>query len=448
MPYRIATSLLLLQHGGVVAFRAPSPINNNPLGRQRQRQWSASSLNTANLESEQIPFPPLEESILDDGRGHVNGDLARAIYAWEVEHSNDRSFPWVDAITGRFSTRDGLRLVDELAREISSSLAANGDGGGNDDDSAGISYSDLVQEGMVALLRAMSTYDNYRSHNISPSSSSASTAASFEEYARRSIHSSLLHFLAHSSRPIRLPLSLQTALSDAEVAADRLRRKLDGKEPTLAQVATEVGIIPAQLALYRKLNRSMASRGGNGGGAFVSVEDGMEVYDPTLAGVGEGSSGLHARRDLDTNSRTAEAATPSMSTPSSLVRLNSQEDDWTREPPERAVAPLREALADTEEINDPLGHTHHRIVNEELDLFLQETLSEEELTVIQLRFGLVDSKHGGKGWTAGEIGLGWGEDVAGLAGEALEKLRKAAAESGNWDNADDDNNDAYVEVSL
>ena len=104
---------------------------------------------------------------------------------------------------------------------------------------------------------------------------------------------SFLHFLAHSSRPIRLPLSLQKTLETANVAAEKLRETL-GKEPSLVQVAKEVKIAPEQLALYRKLYRTMVSRAGT----FVSVEDGMEVYDPTLAGVGMGT-GLRARRDLE-----------------------------------------------------------------------------------------------------------------------------------------------------
>ena len=104
---------------------------------------------------------------------------------------------------------------------------------------------------------------------------------------------SFLHFLAHSSRPIRLPLSLQKTLETANVAAEKLRVSL-GKEPSLVQVAKEVKIAPEQLALYRKLYRTMVSRAGT----FGSVEDGMEVYDPTLAGVGMGT-GLRARRDLE-----------------------------------------------------------------------------------------------------------------------------------------------------
>ena len=105
------------------------------------------------------------------------------------------------------------------------------------------------------------------------------------------------------------------------------------------------------------------------------------------------------------------------------------------------MAPLRDVLTDKEEINNPLSYTHHFLLNEELNEFLCGTLSSVELEVIQLRFGLVDSKYGGRGWSAHDIGVRMGmerEEVVKVASIALEKLRKAAA----------DDDDAFVEVSL
>ncbi|EED90612.1 RNA polymerase, partial [Thalassiosira pseudonana CCMP1335] len=213
-----------------------------------------------------------------------------------------------------------------------------------------ISYPDLVQEGMIALLHAISSYNSYKTHNKNDQS--------FEKYAQQTIQSSLLHFLAHSSRPIRLPFSLQTTLQSANEAAAKLRSAL-GREPTLTQVAKEVNIDAHQLALY-------------------------------------------------------PGAT--------------EEDDWEINNPERTVAPLRDILTDTEEINNPLSYTQHYLLTQELDQFLYETLTHDELEVIQLRFGLLDSKYGGKGWSAGQIGERMNmdkEEVVKIASSALEKLRKA-----------------------
>jgi len=302
----------------------------------------------------------------------------------------------------------------------------------------GLSYNDLVQEGMISLLRAMSTYDNYKQHNNS----------SFEEYAKQSITSSFLQYMAQSSQ-IRLPLSIQTTLQSANVAATKLRQTL-GKEPSLTQVANEVNVNPEKLLLYRKLYKSK-----HGSDAYVSVEDGLEIYDPTLSGVGEGyglSSRIDTEGDKKGDSSTTESTTASTTSvdilsdneQELLAQINFQEDDWTNDPPERSVSPLKDVLTDTEELNNPLSYTHHYLINEELNEFLKETLTEEELIIIQLRFGLVDSKYGGKGWSAKDIGLRLNMDhdeVVKIASEALEKLRMNREEMEN-------DNDAYVEVSL
>jgi len=305
-----------------------------------------------------------------------------------------------------------------------------------------LSYNDLVQEGMISLLRAMSTYDNYKQHN---------KQTSFEEYAKQSITSSFLQYMAQSSQ-IRLPLSIQTTLQSANVAATKLRQRL-GKEPTLTQVANEVQIDPEKLLLYRKLYKSK-----HGSDAYVSVEDGLEIYDPTLSGVGEGY-GLSSRIDTDNGDKKVDSSTSDSSTASTtsvdilsdneqelLAQINFQEDDWTNDPPERSVSPLKDVLTDTEELNNPLSYTHHYLVNEELNEFLKETLTEEELIIIQLRFGLVDSKYGGKGWSAKDIGVRLNMDhdeVVNVASGALEKLRMNREEMEN-----EYDNDAYVEVSL
>mmetsp|Transcript_9285 Transcript_9285/g.13921 ORF Transcript_9285/g.13921 Transcript_9285/m.13921 type:complete len:427 (+) Transcript_9285:96-1376(+) len=425
MLYSAAAALLLLNHRAT-AFQCGTPINN-ARGASAHSNHHHQILFSATLDS-----IPLLESILEDGDGHINSALASAIYEWETAHTQTAP----GSIKKEFSTRDGLRLVDELAREVLDSLESNNDE--NDGKKSTISYNDLVQEGMIALLRAMSTYTNYTSLGTKNKS-----ITSFEQYAKEAIHSSFLQFLATTSRPIRLPASLQTTLEAANTAAKYLRNKL-GKEPSLAQVAKEVDVNPEQLALYRKLYRKMVGRVGT----FVSMEDGLEVYDPSLAGyVG---NGLRARSDSDaavSSSDETDASSSSTSSttpadvPSTLLQLNTQEDDWTRQPPERSVAPLRDVFTDTEEINNPLSYTHHFILNEELNQFLCETLSTVELEVIQLRFGLVDSKYGGRGWSAQDIGERVGmerEEVVKVASVALEKLRLAAA-------ADDD---AFVEVSL
>ena len=72
-------------------------------------------------------------------------------------------------------------------------------------------------------------------------------------------------------------------------------------------------------------------------------------------------------------------------------------------------------------------------------------MTDKELLIIQLRFVLVDSKYGGKGWSAKDIGVRLNMDhdeVVKIASVALEKLRM------NKEDMENDENDAYVEVSL
>lgn len=309
-----------------------------------------------------------------------------------------------------FSTRDGLRLVDSLAREILSSISS-------DSPREPVSYSDLVQEGMMALLRSMSSYTTYQSYNEKD--------VGFASYAEKSVQSAMLNFLAHSSRPISLPMSLQSTLQKANAAAAVLRKRL-GKEPSLVQVAKEVDVKPEQLALYRKLHRTLVGRLET----FVSMEDGLEVYDPTLAGSMAAPQFTEDESDDEDEELTEQ----------DLFALNTQEDNWETRAPERTVVPLRDVITDTEEINNPLSYTHHRRLTNELDQFLLETLDEKEREVIQLRFGLVESKYGGRGWSASQISERMGiekDEVVKIASTALEKLRNAAAED-----------DPFVEVSL
>ena len=125
-----------------------------------------------------------------------------------------------------------------------------------------------------------------------------------------------------------------------------------------------------------------------------------------------------------------------------LYSVNLKEDNWDRNPPERTVIPMRDVTPDTEEINNPLLYTHHKRLKNELNQFLLETLTEKEREVIQLRFGLVDSQYGGKGWNASQISERLGltkAEVVEIASGALDRLRKAATATGD---------DPFVEVSL
>ena len=126
MPYhRTALSLLLLQYSSsttTTAFQATSFSNRQQKRRciditstssssSSRRTFPSSELYTASINNNKAEEETLIESILDDGHGHINSNLAQAIYEWEVAqkfivgHQTTASRQ-----EDLFSTRDGLRL--------------------------------------------------------------------------------------------------------------------------------------------------------------------------------------------------------------------------------------------------------------------------------------------------------------------------------------------------
>jgi RNA polymerase sigma factor (sigma-70 family) len=90
---------------------------------------------TTEEESKSSPF-------LEDGRGHINPELAQRIYTWEQEQGIRAEY--------RHSTREGLRWVQDLVAQLSPSTGKSN--AGNDDD--------LIQEGVIALMQSMTKYEH------------------------------------------------------------------------------------------------------------------------------------------------------------------------------------------------------------------------------------------------------------------------------------------------
>ena len=101
--YRVALAMLLLQQSST-AFRTISTYIN------QHRYTSSSQIYTASIESTSTT---LESILIDDTNGHINSELASAIYEWEVAH-NDRQHSDKES----FSTRDGLRLGEYVSIHV------------------------------------------------------------------------------------------------------------------------------------------------------------------------------------------------------------------------------------------------------------------------------------------------------------------------------------------
>jgi RNA polymerase sigma factor (sigma-70 family) len=161
----------------------------------------------SSLTNPTIPHIAELHSILDDGAGHINADLARSIWQWENSHfiSNNDDDPY-PAKRFKYSTRDGLRLVDEMARSI-------GDGR---------RYPDMVQEGVVALMRCTILWDEEHS---AKEIGEVEVKASFEKFARKSIEQAMTRVLSESRDNVgeRLEVNLDLLKKRGVEQARRIR---------------------------------------------------------------------------------------------------------------------------------------------------------------------------------------------------------------------------------
>jgi RNA polymerase sigma factor (sigma-70 family) len=107
-----------------------------------------------------------ENPLLEDRKGHINPELAQRIYKWEQQQRMNLNLPTLD-----YSTREGLRIVLDLVTKIASSNA----NAINED-----RYEDLIQEGIIALMQAMTHYEDQ-----------ARPQQSFEAFAKDSIQRAL-----------------------------------------------------------------------------------------------------------------------------------------------------------------------------------------------------------------------------------------------------------------
>lgn len=109
----------------------------------------------------------VETPLLEDRKGHINPELAQRIYKWEQEQGLQKNLPRLD-----FSTRDGLRWVLSLVNQLN---RPNPNAPNSED-----KHEDLVQEGVMALMQAMTNYED-----------EARPQQSFESFAKESIRRAL-----------------------------------------------------------------------------------------------------------------------------------------------------------------------------------------------------------------------------------------------------------------
>ena len=317
---------------------------------KNEQQTSATSSSASRSDKKKETAQKEDHDMFQDGRGHINPELARLIYKWEQDQRLTNNLPKF-----QYSTREGLRWVLDSVPSYD---------------------EDLMQEGVIALMQAMTEFER-----------KAPSKVSFEAYCKHSIQLALNEYRRTAEGDKDSPARRKAALSvESTVQID---------DPLETHFVNED---------EWEVREGLVLDNGNGVKAEESVED---FLDENLQYEGEDQMWVQQQ----------QVAAP--------LTHSIPDDDHDND---NDVLILQEEDPDDRFLADMIRY--------DVDEFLGSTLDELESQVIQMRFGLGEEALTQK-QAASELGLGVAR-IRKLQKTALEKLRNAYQERYMADDDEED----------